>query len=134
MRAFYDLGLWRTDAVNVGGLQVVPREVFHALYGPLVTMPKDRDIVLIRIRVVGRDAGKPAEVILDLVDYYDEATGFTAMERTTGWDGAIVAAMMARGQTPRGATPVELAIPPRLFVQELGKRGIRVQTQVTCWE
>jgi len=47
------------------------------------------------------------------------------MERTTGWDGAIVAGMMARGQTPRGAVPVELAVPPDLFVQELSKAGSR---------
>jgi len=34
----------------------------------------------------------------------------------------------ARGQTPRGAVPVELAVPPDLFVQELSKRGIEVKT------
>jgi hypothetical protein len=38
--------------------------------------------------------------------------------------------MMARGQTPRGAVPVELAVPAELFVQELGRRGIRVQTRI----
>jgi hypothetical protein len=52
------------------------------------------------------------------------------MERTTGWDGAIVASMMARGQTPRGAAPVELAIEPITFVQELAKRGINVTSTV----
>jgi saccharopine dehydrogenase-like NADP-dependent oxidoreductase len=64
------------------------------------------------------------------MDFYDEETGFTAMERTTGWDGAIVAGMMARGQTPRGAAPVETAVPPVLFVEELAKRGIQVRTRV----
>jgi lysine 6-dehydrogenase len=65
------------------------------------------------------------------MDLYDEETGFTAMERTTGWDAAIVAAMMARRQTPRGALPVELAVPPDLFVQELAKRGIQVHTRIS---
>ncbi len=64
------------------------------------------------------------------MDFFDEETGFTAMERTTGWDGAIVAGMMARGQTPRGAKPVELAVPAAQFVEQLAKRGIRVTTEV----
>ncbi len=130
LRAFYDLGLWRTDPVPVKGQAVVPRDLFHALFEPLVTFPGDRDVCVIRIRATGRKEGRPAEVLLEMVDYYDQETGFTAMERTTGWDGAIVAAMMARGQTPRGALPVELAVPPDLFVQELARRGIQVQTRV----
>jgi len=130
LRAFYDLGLWRTDPVPVKGQAVVPRDLFHALFEPLVTFPGDRDVCVIRIRASGRKEGRPAEVLLEMMDYYDQETGFTAMERTTGWDGAIVAAMMARGQTSRGALPVELAVPPDLFVQELARRGIQVQTTV----
>jgi lysine 6-dehydrogenase len=134
LRAFYDLGLWNLDPVQVGDQEVVPRDLFHSLFQPMVTFPDDRDVVVIRIRATGRKGGRPAEVLLDLMDFYDEETGFTAMERTTGWDGAIVAGMMARGQTPRGAVPVELAVPPALFVEELAKRGIQVNTQVTILE
>jgi lysine 6-dehydrogenase len=130
LRAYYDLGLSRSDPVRVGDQEVVPREVFHALFEPLVTFPGDKDVCAIRIRATGRKNGRPAEVTLDLMDFSDKETGFTAMERTTGWDGAIVAGMMARGQTPKGAVPVELAVPPDLFVRELARRGIRVQTQV----
>lgn len=130
LRAFYDLGLWRTDPVNVAGQEVVPREVFHALFEPMVRIPGEKDVVVIRIRATGKKAGRPASVTLNLMDWYDDDTGFTAMERTTGWDGAIVAGMMARGQTPRGAKPVELAVPPALFIEELAKRGIRVTTEV----
>jgi len=132
LRAFFDLGLWRTDPVQVGGQEVVPRDLFHALFEPMVTHPEDKDVVVIRIRATGLKNGQPAEVILDLMDLFDEETGFTAMERTTGWDAAIVAGMMARGQTPKGAIPVELGVPPDLFVQELSKRGIKVQTTVAA--
>jgi lysine 6-dehydrogenase len=130
LRAFYDLGLWGMDAVGVAEQEVVPRDLFHALFEPLVTYPEDKDVVVIRVRAVGQKDGESAEVVLDLMDFYDEETGFTAMERTTGWDAAIVAGMMARGQTPRGATPVELSVPADLFVQELGKRGIGLKTKV----
>ena len=132
LRAFYDLGLWRTDLVQAGAHQVAPRDLFHALFEPLVTYPEPegQDVVVIRVRASGRKDGRPAEVILDLMDFYDEETGFTAMERTTGWDAAIVAGMMARGQVPLGAVPVELSVPPDLFVQELAKRGIQLETQI----
>jgi lysine 6-dehydrogenase len=130
LRAFYDLGLWQTAPVEVGGQKIVPRDLFHALFEPLVTHREDRDVVVIRVRATGSKAGQPAEAILDLVDFYDTETGFTAMERTTGWDAAIVTAMMARGQVPPGAVPVELSVPAELFVSELGKRGITVQSRV----
>lgn len=134
LRAYYDLGLWDLDPVRIGEREVVPREVFHRLFEPMVTYPEDKDLVVIRIRAIGRKDGKATEAVLDLMDFYDEETGFTAMERTTGWDAAIVAGMMARGQTPRGAVPVELAVPPDLFVEELAKRGIRVQTRLAALE
>jgi lysine 6-dehydrogenase len=125
------LGLWSTKPVRVGEQEVVPRDLFHVLFAPRVTFPDDRDVVAIRIRATGRKDGRAAEVTLELVDQYDEETGFTAMERTTGWDGAIVAAMMARGQTPRGAVPVELAVPPALFVDEMRRRGFQLQERVS---
>jgi lysine 6-dehydrogenase len=131
LRAFYDLGLWHTDPIRVGVHEIVPRDFFHSLFEPLVQFPGDKDVCAIRIRATGRKGGRPTEAVLDLMDLYDEETGFTAMERTTGWDAAIVAAMMARRQTPRGALPVELAVPPDLFVQELAKRGIQVHTRIS---
>jgi lysine 6-dehydrogenase len=130
MHTFYELGLWRDDELLINSQWVRPRDVFETLLEPLVTFPGDKDVCAIRIRATGRKDSRPAAVTLEVVDFYDEETGFTAMERTTGWDVAIVAGMIARGQTPRGAVPVELAVPPELFVEELAKRGIEVTTQV----
>lgn len=130
LRAFYDLGLWGREPVAVLDQEVAPRDLFHVLFEPKVTYPHDKDVVVIRIQAVGRKDGQATEVILELMDFYDEETGFTAMERTTGWDAAIVAGMMARGQTPRGAVPVELSVPADLFVHELDKRGIGVKVKV----
>ncbi len=53
------------------------------------------------------------------------------MERTTGFDGAIVAIMNARGQTPRGVHPVETGVPAALFVEEMKKRGFPMTERVT---
>ncbi|HSJ57438.1 MAG TPA: saccharopine dehydrogenase C-terminal domain-containing protein [Anaerolineae bacterium] len=130
LRAFFDLGLMSQEPVVVDGQEIVPRRVFETLFEQRVIFPDDKDLCIIHIRATGRKEGRPAEAIVSMIDYHDDATGFRAMERTTGWDGAIVAAMMARGQTPRGAHPVEVAVPPDLFVQELECRGIQVDTRL----
>jgi lysine 6-dehydrogenase len=131
LRAFYDLGLWDLKPVRAGGLDVVPRDVFHALFEPKVTFPGDKDIVIVRVKAVGKKEGRDAEAVVEVIDYFDEATGFTAMERCTGWSAAIVAEMMAEGRTPRGAGGVETQVPARAFVEELRRRGIEVTEQVT---
>ncbi len=60
---------------------------------------------------------RDAEAFVEMIDYYDEETGFTAMERATGWSAAIVTEMMAHGQTPRGAGGVERMVPARPYVE-----------------
>jgi lysine 6-dehydrogenase len=130
LRAFYDLGLWSLEPVRVGEAAVAPRDVFHTLFEPKVTFPKDKDLVIVRVKALGKKDGRDAEATVEVIDYFDEATGFTAMERGTGWSAAIVAEMMARGQTPRGAGGVETQVSARPFVEALRQRGVNVTEQV----
>jgi lysine 6-dehydrogenase len=65
-------------------------------------------------------------VQVELIDTYDEVTGFTAMERTTGWDASIKTILNAQGVTPRGVVPVELAVSGALYANELRKRGFKL--------
>jgi len=130
LRAYWDLGLWGLEPIIIKDQRIVPRDVFHALFEPLVTFPEQPDMVLIRVKVIGKKDGKPATVIIDLVDYFDAQTGFSAMERTTGWDAAIVLAMAARGQTPRGAGGLETFVPADLFMEELYQRGFDVTKRI----
>jgi lysine 6-dehydrogenase len=130
LRAYYDLGLWDQEPVEVDGKQIVPREVFHALFEPKVNFPEDKDLVIVRVKALGKKDGRDAQAMVQVFDYYDEKTGFTAMERTTGWSAAIVAEMMARGETPRGAGGVEKMVPAGRFVEELRRRGIAVTEEI----
>ncbi|HEY84483.1 MAG TPA: hypothetical protein G4N96_05140 [Chloroflexi bacterium] len=131
LKAFYDLGLWDLESLRVGETEVVPRDVFHALFEPKVTFPGDKDMVIVRVEAIGKKDGKEAKALVQAIDYYDDETGFTAMERCTGWSAAIVAEMMARGGTPQGAGGVETQVPARPFVEELRKRGINVTETFT---
>ncbi len=126
MQAFHDLGLFELDPIAVDGHEVIPRHVFHALFEPKVTPDAIRDVCVERARVLGMRGGHTAEAIVELVDYADEATGFTSMERLTGWHAAITAEMLARGDIPPGAHSVELGIPATAFVQEARRRGLDI--------
>lgn len=126
LRAYLDLGLWDLKPAKVRGAKVTPRDVFHALFEPKVTHPEDKDLILVRAKAVGKKDGRNAEAVVELIDYFDERTGFTAMERCTGWSAAIVAEMTVRGQTPRGAGGVETMVPARAYVEELKRRGFNV--------
>ena len=131
LKAYYDLGLWDLNPIQVGDAWVVPREVFHALFEPKVLFPEDKDLIIIRVRALGYKDGRKAEAFVEVIDYYDEATKFSAMERGTGWSAAIVAEMMARGETPRGAGGVEKMVPAKPFVAALQQRGIAVDERLT---
>ncbi len=123
-KAFSDAGLIDLDPVIVDGSPVIPRHLLHALLEPqLRARPNEHDQVIIRIVVRGIKDGQEKTSTIDLFDSYDEATGFTAMERTTGWHAAIMAGFMARHQVSAGAIPVELAVPGAVFVEEFLKRG-----------
>jgi len=134
LRAFWDLGLFNLNPINIEDKEVIPRHVLHALFEPKVTFLGDEDLVVIRVKCLGLKDGKSSEVILELIDYYDETTGFTAMERTTGWDASIVAIMMAQEKVKKGANPVELAIPGDYFIQELRNRGFSIKVSLNKLE
>jgi len=130
-KAYMDAGLWETVPIDVGGSPVVPRDVFHALIEPRIkAAPGEPDLVIVRVQAKGRKGGRPARAVVELIDRFDEATGFTAMERTTGWDGSIKTIMNARGVTPRGANPAEVAVPPALYAAELRRRGFSLTETV----
>ena len=135
-KAYMEAGLLETEPIELGGVRVVPRDVLHAVLDPKIrAKPGEPDLVIVRVLAKGRRAGLAAQVLLDLVDRFDEATGFTAMERTTGWDGSIKAIMNARGLTPRGVHPAEVAVPPALYAEELRRRGLSlVETHTTVRE
>jgi len=131
LRTMHDLGFFSNRGIKVNGTKVVPRRVLQTLFEPKINFPGDKDVVVLRVKCVGEKDGHPTEVVLEVVDYYDDETGFTAMGRTTGWHASIVAIMMAKGETPRGAKPLEVAVPGAAFVRELKLRGIKLTERIS---
>ncbi len=126
-RAFRQLGLLSLDPVDVGGTELIPRNVLCALLEPKIVRPKIKDICVILVKCVGEKKGEKTEVYVELVDLYDERTGFTAMQRITGWHASIIAILAAKERMAPGAIPVEIAVPGITMVQEARKRGLKVK-------
>ena len=130
-KTFQQLGLFDVDPVTVHGKTVVPREVYHALLESKIRREEIEDICLIRAQCLGTSNDKMATCTLDLVEMNDDDTGFSAMEKLTGWHSAIIAILSARGDLPRGAVPVELTLKGDLFDQEIKKRGWKLRKATT---
>jgi lysine 6-dehydrogenase len=127
-----DLGLLSPDPIEVDGVRISPRQMLHALWDPQIRAdPDTRDLILIHILARGLKNGQPHEVIVQLLHYYDEQTGFTAMEQATGWHASIMAHAIARGAVRRGIVPVEEAMSGSVFVDEAAKRGFKVRVEGT---
>lgn len=129
LRAYKTLGLFSETPIQVGTQMVIPREVYHTLLSPKITKPQIKDVCVVRSVGKGLKNGRETTVTVDLIDYYDPKTGFTAMERLTGWHCSIMMALQAHGEVRPGAVPHEVAVQPSKFMQEIERRGIQYQVR-----
>lgn len=128
MRAIRELGLLDLKPIKVKGQDVVPRDAFIAAVSPKLTKPEGRDLVALRVIVSGTHHGKPKQTQFDLVDYYDQEHGISAMMRTTGYSLAITGLIQARRQVIRfGVTTPDEGMPFDRYVTALRERGVNVK-------
>jgi lysine 6-dehydrogenase len=131
MRPIRELGLLGTEPVEVNGCQVSPRAAFIATVTPKLTRPQGRDLVALRVEVRGTKGGRRAGTRWQLVDRYDEASGVTAMMRTTGYSLAITGLLQLDGRiSARGVHTPDQCVPAAPYVEELAKHGIVIEETV----
>jgi lysine 6-dehydrogenase len=123
-----ELGFLETRPVQAGRAKIPPRELLAALMEPILTDPDVRDLVVLRVRVLGRRDGARCLRQYDMIDYYDEATGLTAMMRTTAFPASESALLLARRRIPqRGVLAAEQAIPGAEYLLRLRERGLAIR-------
>jgi lysine 6-dehydrogenase len=131
LKVMQDLGLLDLEPIEVDGHNVVPRHVLHELWDPQIRADENtRDFIFIRILAQGIKHGHETEAQVDLLHYYDDKTGFNAMEQGTGWHAAILTGAIARGEVERGVIPIENAMSGTTFVDHAAKRGFEVKVTV----
>ncbi len=131
IKALFELGCFEDRLIGTAGQPLEPRRIMRDLMEARLAYPEVRDLVVLRCKVIGRHQGRPMMAVYDLLDFHDGNTGFTAMERTTAFPAALVAYLQARRLTPRGALPLELAVPAAQYLDELPQHDIRIAVTVT---
>ena len=120
------LGLLEETPRADGGLS--PREFLRQHLEPRLQYgPAERDMIILRVDIVGTKGGRRHARRYELVDYRDLETGTLAMSRAVGYTASIVAQMVLSGEVRRPgiASPIR-DIPPGAFFDALGRRGMKV--------
>ena len=132
INAMNAMGFFSTEKIALSGGSLKPRDLSAKLFRQHFERPADKDLVIIHSTVRGIKDGRRAEVVYDMLDYYDDKKKMTAMMRTTGFPAAIVAQMLASKVINKpGAFPVELGIPPEPFFAEMDKRGFNLSWKLS---
>jgi len=126
-KVMMDLGLLDPEPVEIDGKKVAPRDVFHKVVPSRIAFPEDRDLVVLRTTCKGIKDGKPKTLGFEVIDFFDEKTGFSAMERMTAYPAALVLILSAQGKNEKGVTPLEKALNNELYMKQLPSLGIAVK-------
>lgn len=128
IRTLFELGFMDERLVARDGTKFEPVRLTQELFEQRLAFPDVRDVVLLRVLVLGTHEGRPCSQQYDCLERHDEATGFTAMERATAFPAALVAHFQARGLIEPGARPLERCVPPLRYFDELPQHGIQVSS------
>lgn len=131
------LGLFSSDKMKIGNAEIAPRAMMSKVFeGKFAS--KGPDVCIMRLEahesvrspgvrglLGGRLKGRVAS--FTAVDHYDPKTDMSAMMRTTAFPASIVVQMLASGAiSKRGAVLQERDVPADLFLDEMAKRGIKI--------
>ncbi|MCX7835982.1 MAG: saccharopine dehydrogenase NADP-binding domain-containing protein [bacterium] len=130
VRTLLDCGLADQTIWNVPSGSVRPREILEEIFRR--TCPADQpDVVLLRVELKGMFQHQERRVIYEMIDMFDRSTGFSAMQRTTGFPLAIIGAMIGNQIiTERGALHQELVVPAEPLLIQLAKMGVKITRSV----
>lgn len=136
-----ELGLFSSEKIKTGNAEIAPRALMSKIFeGKFAS--KGPDVCIMRLEahesvnqagvrglLGGRLKGRVAS--FTMIDHYDPKTDMSAMMRTTAFPASIVVQMLASGAiTKRGAVLQECDVNAELFLDEIEKRGIKIDYAV----
>ena len=121
-----DLHLLDSDSIKFNGVEVDKVKFLSKVIEPHIQLkPNERDVIIIRIEVVGTKNEKKYRAVYQVIDKRDLETGFTAMNRTVGFTASIGAQFIAKNIiSKKGLLSPVNDIPFDPFEKELNLRGI----------
>jgi lysine 6-dehydrogenase len=128
VRLLGGIGLLEQKPVRIQGKEIAPRAFLEQILKsrpPSGKFPKD--VETIRVVVRGKRGQRAQTLSLDATTRYTTKPNFSAVARDTGFPISVAAQMIARGNIrATGVHAPETAIPPREFLSEMNRRGIRI--------
>jgi lysine 6-dehydrogenase len=133
-----ELGLFSNQKMRVGNVEVAPRAVLSKVFEGKFA-GKGPDLCIMRLEahesvkapgvrglLGGKLKGRVAT--FTMVDHYDPKSDMSAMMRTTAFPASIVLQMMCAGAvSKRGAVLQERDVPAETFLEEIARRGIKIE-------
>ena len=131
------LGFLGEDPIEVGKVNLAPRELTVKLFQDKLKKPEIPDLLAMKVKVCGIKENSETRFIYHLLDRYDETQGITAMARTTGYPTSILTQMLAHNMIEeKGVLPLEKLGPKeKIFnyiLRELKQRGIEINEVPPC--
>jgi saccharopine dehydrogenase-like NADP-dependent oxidoreductase len=125
------LGFFEDEEVDVNGVKISPKHFTARLFLRKLWKPNVKDVVALKVEVLGVKAEKKVQHVYRLLDFYDVKSSTTAMARTTAYPASIVAQMLLKKAVEmKGVVPPEkLGMDITFFTKFLGeleKRGIKI--------
>ncbi|MGA7079208.1 MAG: saccharopine dehydrogenase C-terminal domain-containing protein [Terriglobales bacterium] len=132
------LGLFSNEKMRVGNVEVPPRALMSKVFEGKFA-GKGPDVCIMRLEahesikapgirglLGGKLKGRVAT--FTMVDHYDPKSDMSAMMRTTAFPASIVLQMMCTGAiSKRGAVLQERDVPADAFLEEVARRGIKIE-------
>ncbi|MGA2360682.1 MAG: saccharopine dehydrogenase C-terminal domain-containing protein [Terriglobales bacterium] len=141
IRGLKDLGLFSSEKMRIGNMEVAPRALLEKVFvdkfageGPDVCIMRLEALESVKAPGVrgllgGKLKGRVAT--FTMVDRYHAKSDMSAMMRTTAFPASIVLQMMCTGAvSKRGAVLQERDVPADAFLQEIERRGIKIEYRV----
>jgi len=125
IRVLNEMGLTRKDPIQIGNMDISPREfLLRCAPPPDVNV---RDAAGVVIEVNGEKSGSKVKHTYSLVCKYHEKYGVSALAYLTGMPMSVVTQMLARGDiSEKGVVPAETGVKTEPFFSELAKRGVKI--------
>ncbi|MFW9851378.1 MAG: saccharopine dehydrogenase family protein [Candidatus Thorarchaeota archaeon] len=126
-----DLHLLDSESIKFNGVEVDKIKFLSKAIEPHIQLkPNERDVIILRVEVVGMKNEKKYRVMHQVIDKRDLKTGFTAMNRTVGFTVSIGAQFIAKNIiSKKGLLSPVIDIPFDLLEKELNLRGINFHSE-----
>ncbi len=126
MKAYRQLGLFEEEKIKINNTMISPREFYHHLLEPKISIKNPIDVCIMRTEASGILNGKKTVKQVECIENYNEKTGFLAMEMWTGFHASMVMQHIVNSKVDTGAHPIDKALSGIDFYNYSKERGYKI--------